>query len=53
MEKETIFCDGCGAELKPSQYARRIQDDGTALNANDVLVCRNYPACSKAEKEVG
>lgn len=51
MKKETKICEACEVELKPSQYARKIQDDGTVLNANDVLVCRNYPACSKAEKE--
>ncbi len=51
MEKEIKPCEVCGTELKPSQYARRIQDNGTVLNANDVLVCRNYPACPNSEME--
>lgn len=49
---EIKFCEECGAELKRSQYARRKLEDGTSVDVDDVLVCRNYPACSKAEKEV-
>ncbi len=52
MVKITKNCKYCGAELKPSQYARRIKDDGTAVKASENLVCRNYPNCAKAEKEV-
>mgnify|MGYP001608947151 CR=1 FL=1 len=52
MEKIRKTCEHCGAELKPSQYARRIKDDGTAAKASENLVCRNFPNCPKAEKEV-
>ena len=45
-------CETCGVELKPTQYARKVKLDGTHVKASEVLVCRNYPDCPKAEKEV-
>lgn len=47
-----LVCNECGEPLKPSQYARREKADGTAFKNTDVLACRNYPNCTKAEKEV-
>lgn len=47
-----VVCDSCGEPKKPSQYARAVNEDGAAKKATDVLVCRNYPNCEKAEKEV-
>lgn len=45
-------CEECGEVLRESQYARKVKDDGVIIGANEELVCRNYPSCSKAEKEV-
>ena len=45
-------CKECGVEKKPSQYARRKLDGEPAQKWSENLVCRNYPSCPKAEKEV-
>ncbi len=45
-------CETCGVELKPSQYARLKREGEPATKADEDLVCRNYPDCPKAEKEV-
>jgi hypothetical protein len=52
MNNSTEKCDTCGELLKPSQYARLKKEGQPASNVNDHLVCRNYPACEKAEKEI-
>ncbi len=51
MKKTVKKCEKCGVELKPSQYARKLKKDGTALKEADSLICRNYPECVKAEKD--
>lgn len=43
------ICGECGDILKPSQYAAKQCDGG---KTNERFVCRNYPACSKSEKEI-
>lgn len=48
---DTKKCETCGVDLKISQYARGIAADGTIPKAEDNLVCRNFPACEKAEVE--
>lgn len=45
-------CVACGELLVPSQYARRVREDGTTFSEEDHLVCRNFPFCKLAEKEV-
>lgn len=45
------ICCHCNTDLKPSQYARATHSDGTNPKATDILVCRNYPNCAKAEKD--
>ena len=44
-------CEECNELLKPSQYARNKGEGQPAVKCQDNLVCRNYPNCSKAEKE--
>jgi len=36
----------------PSQYVRIKREGEPSMRAEDALVCRNYPACEKAEKEI-
>ena len=38
--------------LKPSQYARIKREGEPALKREENFVCRNYPDCPMAEKEV-
>jgi hypothetical protein len=45
-------CEDCGEDLKPSQYASRKNEGNLTIKDNEDLVCRNYPDCEKAEKEV-
>jgi hypothetical protein len=45
-------CEKCGETLKPSQYASLKKEGEPAVKAEDNLVCRNFPDCSKAEKEI-
>jgi len=45
-------CEACGEPLKPSQYAKLKREGEPAEKASGNLVCRNYPACSRAEKEI-
>ena len=52
MNKENKICDECGEFLKPSQYAKLKREGEPAVKADENLVCRNYPACTKAEKEI-
>jgi len=49
--EEVGTCKECGELLKTSQYARVKKEGGLAAKAHEDLVCRNYPNCSKAEKE--
>jgi len=42
----------CGEELKPSQFAREIREGEEPKRREEVLVCRNFPDCPKAEKEI-
>ena len=44
-------CENCEQPLKPSQYTRTKREGERAVQENDNLVCRNYPACEKSEKE--
>lgn len=44
-------CDECGEPLKSSQYASLKREGEPAVKADENLVCRNYPACKKAEVE--
>ena len=44
-------CEACGEPLKDSQYARKKLEGQSTTDVQEVLVCRNYPKCSKAEKE--
>lgn len=46
-------CENCEESLKPSQYAVKKEEGEPAVKEDDDLVCRNYPACEKAEKEIG
>lgn len=45
-------CSECGELLRSSQYASRVPQDGTVVRMDDHLVCRNFPFCKLAEKEV-
>ena len=45
-------CEECGEFLKPSQYARLKRPGEPSEKENENLVCRNYPKCSQAEKEI-
>lgn len=49
MEKK---CGECGQILKPSQHARLKQEGQPANRSKENLVCRNYPNCPMAEKEI-
>jgi hypothetical protein len=51
-DKDIKKCEACGGPLKPSQYARLKREGEPAEKAFENLVCRNYPACPKAEKEI-
>ena len=52
MENKIKKCDECGQPLKPSQYSKLKREGEAAIKANENLVCRNYPICKKAEKEI-
>lgn len=52
MNEATNKCENCGEELKSSQYARLKREGESSAKADEDLVCRNYPTCPKAEKEV-
>jgi RNase P subunit RPR2 len=49
MDDTIKICETCGKPLKPSQYAR-IKLEGQSAEKSEV--CRNYPECPKAEKEI-
>jgi len=51
-DKNIEKCEVCGEPLKPSQYAKLKREGEPAEKASENLVCRNYPACPKAEKEI-
>ena len=46
-------CPECGEPLGYSQYARALRSDGSAVNAEENLACRNFPHCKKAEVDIG
>ena len=48
---QPLVCEECGENLKSSQYARKIPEGAPAQKSHEVLVCRNYPNCTKAEKK--
>ena len=48
--KET--CPECGESLSMTQYAHDLLEGRPNPRGEDHLVCHNYPACSRAEKEV-
>ncbi len=52
MNDQNQKCESCGKTLEPSQYATIKQEGEPAAKAAEKLVCRNYPDCPKAEKEV-
>jgi len=52
MENSIKKCDVCGEELKPSQFAKEIREGEEPKRRGEVLVCRNFPDCPKAEKEI-
>lgn len=52
MNNQNKRCDECGVPLKPSQYASFKREGEPAVKMGEDLVCRNYPACKKAEKEI-
>ncbi len=52
MSNQNKKCEECGEPLKPSQYANLKREGEPAIRAEENLVCRNYPACKKAEKEI-
>ncbi len=52
MSNQDKKCEECGEVLQPSQYARLKREGEPSVKASDNLVCRNYPACKQAEKEV-
>ena len=52
MNNEKEKCEKCGELLKSSQYARLKREGETTEKEYENLVCRNYPECSLAEKEV-
>jgi len=52
MNNTNKKCDSCGELLKSSQYARLKKEGEQSKKDAEVLVCRNYPTCNKAEKEV-
>jgi hypothetical protein len=45
------MCLFCLEEAQPTQYARALNPDNTAKKFGEVLVCRNFPHCEKAEVE--
>lgn len=49
MNNNILKCDECGENLRLSQYAHR-KLEGQAVE--QPLVCRNYPKCPRAEKEI-
>jgi ssDNA-binding Zn-finger/Zn-ribbon topoisomerase 1 len=44
-------CVECGEVLKSSQFGLTKKEGEDAAKEINHLVCRNYPTCSKAEKE--
>lgn len=52
MSSQNKKCDECGELLGPSQYAKLKREGEPAVKMDEDLVCRNYPACKKAEKEI-
>lgn len=52
MEDQNKRCEECGELLRPSQFARIQREGEPAVKIDENLVCRNYPTCSKAEKEI-
>ena len=52
MEKIEKRCSECGKPLRPSQFARIKLEGKPTIKTDESLVCRNYPDCSKAEKEI-
>jgi len=45
-------CEECGKLLGESQYARLKREGERTSKREDNLACRNYPDCSRAEKEI-
>lgn len=45
-------CNKCGQTLKYSQYASLKLEDQPTVKIEGNLVCRNYPECNVAEKEI-
>jgi len=52
MGNEDTICKFCGKPLKASQYLRRKNDGQPPVKESETLVCRNYPNCPKAEKDI-
>ncbi len=52
MTNESKKCEKCGELLKPSQFASLKREGEPAEKEYENLVCRNYPKCPNAEKEV-
>lgn len=52
MNNQDKKCEKCGELLKPTQYATLKRECNLAVEINEDLVCRNYPACKNAEKEI-
>lgn len=44
-------CDSCGEELQATQIARIKHEGEPTRKSSGMLVCRNYPKCTNAEKE--
>ena len=52
MTNKNKRCSECGKPLRPSQYLKLKKEGEAAVKTDENLVCRNYPACKKAEKEI-
>lgn len=52
MNNQNKRCDECGELLQLSQYLSLKREGEPAAKMDEHLVCRNYPSCKKAEKEV-
>lgn len=52
MNDQIKKCEECGESLKPSQFAREKKEGEPAEKWSENLVCRNFPNCPRAEKEI-
>ncbi len=52
MDHENKKCEECGGLLEPSQYHPKARWEGDKVIMPILLVCHNYPNCSKAEKPI-